>query len=211
MANDQATLRGYLQSAVRDSSNETWTTTEMNNAIDRAVRNLWPRVVRPVARSACEIEMVTETYYYNLPTGVLAIDVIVGYDSGGVPLGALQSGTWEIVGDVLGGSGQLHVHPAIVDGGLYDTLYGSPAYGRYDTSSNLIPDDYIELVVARAATSLLHALKADRARFLQWQNTDQNQNVSLNEMLELINNAEQRERELSGRTFSWRKPRPGRQ
>lgn len=207
MANTAAVLLGYLQSAVRDTTNATWTTTEMNNAIARAVRELAPRIVRPLDPEATTTTLVEGTYFYSLPTGVTWVTALDLLDAAGEELGRMQPGTWETVGDLLGGSGKLHVHPNIVDG-IFGGTIRYHGYGRYDVTTNYILDEHINLVIAKAEVTLLHHLKGDRARFLQWANTMQTQNTSLNEILETINNAEQRARELEGKSYTFRKPVP---
>jgi hypothetical protein len=208
MSNTTAVLRGYLQSALRDSTNVTWTSGEMDNAITRAVRDLWPRVARPLDPETYTQAMTSGTYVYSISSAIVQLNRVDWVDSDGNERGTLQ-GTWEVLGDMLNGTGKIHVHPAIVETG--GTLYYRVAFGRYDTTTNYIPDEYIELIIAQASVVLLHYLKVDRARFLQWANTRQDQNTSTNELLEMINNAEQRAREVSASKYTWRKPVPGRQ
>lgn len=205
MANTTAVLRGYLQSALRDSSNETWTTTEMDNAIIRAVRTLAPRVVRPLDPESYTQVLTAADYFYAIDAAIIQITSVDWIDSDGNERGRLKPGTWETVGDILLGVGKIHITPYIADTGGTLRYHG---YGRYDTTTNYIPDEYISLVIAKAEVELLHYMKSDRNRFLNWANSRQDQNVSVNELLQSINAAEQRARELEGRSFTWRKPSP---
>lgn len=205
MANNTATLRGYLQSSLRDTSNETWTTTEMDNAIIRAVRTLAPRVVRPLDPESYTQALTAGDYFYALDSAIYQLTSVDWVDADSNERGRLKPGTWETVGDVQNGAGKIHVSPYIADYGGTLRYHG---YGRYDTTTNYIPDEHINLVLARAEVELYHYLKSDRTRFLNWANTRQDQNVSLNELLQAINAAEQRERELSGKAFTFRKPVP---
>lgn len=208
MANTTAVLRGYLQSALRDSSNATWTTTEMDNAIIRAVTTLYPRVVRPLAPESYTQALTAGTYFYALNSAIIQLNAVDWVDSDSNERGRLGPGTWEVLGDILGGTAKVHVSPSIADYGGTLRYYG---FGRYDTTTNYIPDEYINLVIAKAEVELLHYLKSDRARFLNWANTRQDQNISLNELLQAVNNAEQRAAMLDARTQTWRKPVAGRQ
>ena len=207
MANDAATLLGFLQSALRDSSNATWTTTEMNNAIALAVRTLAPRVVLPLDPESYTQALTAGDYFYSLSSAIVDLNRVDWVDSDGNERGELHPSTWEVVGDIIGGTAKIHVAPSIVDSGGTLRYTG---FGRYGVSSNQIPDDLVNLVIAKAEVELLHYLKSDRARFLQWQNTRQDQNVSVNELLQAINAAEQRVRELSASVYTFRRPKGGR-
>jgi hypothetical protein len=208
MANDAATLRGYLQSALRDTTNATWSTTEMDNAIARAVRTLYPRIAVPLDPETYTQTLTSGDYYYALNAAIVELNTVYWVDTNSDERGALQPGTWEVVGDTIAGTAKIHVHPRIADFGGTLRYHG---FGRYDLTTNKIPDDYVNLVIAKAEVELLHYLKNDRARFEQWLNSRQDQNVSVNELLTLINNAEQRADMLKSERQTFRKPKAGRQ
>ena len=224
------TLRGHLQSMVRDPDNEVWTEDEMDAALQRAVIGLYPRVASPLDPTAHTITLVSGTYYYHPPSSAVEIDRLEWVDTDGNERGELSVGSWEVKGDTLTGSAYIHVAPSIADSGgtlrvhgvgryrlvgtlsLDDGLYLDDDLSLDDDSARdfLLPELHYEIVLNRAEVELLHYLKADRARFMQWQNTRQDQNVSVNELLQAINASEQRASATSSKWFTWRKPKPGR-
>lgn len=209
MANDLATLNGILDLALRDPSDTTWTSAEKNAAIDRAVRNLSPKVTRPLDHGTYTITLAAGTYYYALNAAVVYLSRLdlVGTDS--TEYGPLKDGTWETSGDLMTGAGKVHISPTIVDRWDGATLR-CVGYGRYDTTANYIPDDYIDLVVSTAATDLIKKLLAGRAQFKQTGVTRQDQNVSVTELVTMLNAFEQSMREKRAQTTTFRKPVPGR-
>mgnify|MGYP000025129607 FL=1 len=209
MANDAATLNGILDLALRDASDETWTSAEKDAAIARAVRNLSPKVTRPLDHSTYTLTLVAGTYFYSLNAAVVYLSRLDLVESDGTERGPLADGTWETVGDLMTGAGKVHISPTVVDKWDGSTLR-CVGYGRYDVSTNYIPDDYIDLVIATAATDLIKKLLADRAAFLQHGVTRQDQNISVTEMVTMLNAFEQSMREKRAQTTTFRKPVAGR-
>lgn len=207
MPNDLATLNGKLATALRDTTYATWATGEMDELLERAVDSLFPRYMRPLDPETTTVTVVADDYYYSLPAGVRLVDRVDRYDSGGVDHGAVSGRHWELVGDVMSGTGKLHIG-AIASAGDVLHLQG---YGLYDTSSNPVPDILIELVLARARSEAYRRVLADRERFKAWLARNQNQNVSLNEMLQLSRDADadaDKHARMAPRT--WQRPVSGR-
>lgn len=209
MANDLTTLNSYLDTALRDPSNVTWTGTDKDAALVRAVRNLSPKITRPLNPDDFSIVLAEGTYYYPIDSEILHVSRIYLTEVDGTQHGALSDGTWETVGDLSTGSGYLHISPVIVDNHDLWEIYVL-GYGRYDTTTNLIPDDYIELVISTAAAELIKNLLAGRAQFKQTGVTRQDQNVSVTELVTMLNAFEQSAREKRAATTTFRKPVPGR-
>jgi hypothetical protein len=75
----------------------------------------------------------------------------------------------------------------------------------------LVPDDYVPLVLAQARAEALRRMADDRAKFEVWLARNQKQSVSVNELMQLVNDADieiERLRQRLPRT--WRRPVPGR-
>lgn len=207
MANDLSGLTTKLTTALRDSSNDEWTAAELNDLITWAVAGLYPRYARPLDPTANTISLTAEDYWYDLPSGVIEVSTVDLYD-GTTEYGVVDGQNWQIVDDAVNGSGQLRVSPVIAQSGYSVRLHG---YGRYDTSTNLIPDSLVPLVIARARAEAYRREGAKRANFLQWQASEQQQNMSVNELIGLINEADAAANMLAAQTpHTWRRPVPGR-
>lgn len=207
MANNAATLNTKLATALRDTTYATWTTGELDDLIAWSVARLFGRVSRPLDPTTTTITLVADTFYYSLPAGVLSVSRVDYLDTSGNELGPISGRAWELVGDTLLGTGKLHISPRIVASLGTLRLHG---YGRYDVSTNLIADDYVPLVLARARAEAYRRVMSDRERFKTWLARNQTQNVSINEMLQVINEADAEANRLARETHVWQKPVPGR-
>lgn len=105
---------------------------------------------------------------------------------GGDEHGSLATGTWSTEGNTFG-TLKLRIAPFVVAQGGTLRLHG---FGRYDVTTNLIPDHLVPLVLATARLEALHRAVGEAARFEQWQNADPTQMGSINQMLAMIDTAE---------------------
>lgn len=207
MANDLATLSSKLATALRDTSHETWTSTEKDDLVTWAVDNLYPKFARVLDPETTTVALVTDTYFYDLPAGVIEVSTVELY-TGTDEYGPLDDQAWQVVGDPYNGTGKLRISPIIADTDYTVRLHG---YGVYDTTTNLIPDTLVPLVLAKARVEAYRRLGADRANFLQWQTNEQTQNISVNELLQLMQSAQADVILLEqGAQRTWRRPVPGR-
>jgi len=211
MANNAAGLNAIIDLALRDASDETWTSAEKDAAIARAVRNLSPKIVRPIGWSDTNHSdlLVASTYYYALHTSMIYLSRVDLIESDGTERGPLPDGSWELTGDAILGTGTVHIAPWYVDRWAGSTIWYR-GYGVYDVTTNLIPDDYVDLVIAAASAELIRALVADRSRFLQNGVMRQDQTISVTELVTMLNAFEQVAREKKSATTTFRKPVPGR-
>ena len=208
MANDLATLREYLAIAVRDTNAETWSTAELDDLVRWSVARLWPRQSYQHNPTTKTVTLVADTYHYTIPSDIDHIARCEWYTSGGDEYGALDGAAWELVGGVDNGTARLHVAPIVVDqGGILRLI----SYTKYDTTTHLIPDELVQLVLAYARAEAYRRLAGDRQRFTAWLSRNQTQNISINEMLQMINEAETEARRLKAERKTWQKPVPGRQ
>lgn len=210
MANDLATLAGYLDTMLNDSSNVAWGNTEKEELITWAVAELYPRVKRILDPSSSTISLAADTYLYSLPTGCLAVSKLFLLNDDGDEVGFVSGDAWELTGDPLKATGQIHISPILVSLNESGTLrvYG---YGRYDVTTNLILDEHVQLVLAHARHEAYRRLVGDRARFKAWLSRQQTQNVSVNEAIQIVNEAENQYERLRSGAITFMKPMPGRQ
>lgn len=204
MANDLATLNGLLDIALRDTSDETWTSAEKDSLIEQAVDACPPR---PLLHDDASLSLVAGAYYHTLPAGVVSISRIDLEDIDGNERGAIAGGLWEVIGDTLTDAAEVRIDQRIVDrwdGGTAHLI----GYGRYDTVTNLIPDEYVPYVIAHARAEAYGRMASDRARFRNWETSEQPLNISVNELLTLINDAQLERDRHRARIMRWRKPMP---
>lgn len=209
MPNDLATLKSKLARQLHDETNVDWTDAEKGDLITWAVTNLWPRRRREIDPSAgtSEVSLVAGTIFYNAPSGMEEIVRVDWIDADGNEGGPLWS-AWEITGDAFGGNMKLKVAPMIAERGGKLRVYG---YGRFDTSTNFIPDWLVPLVLAKARAEAYRRMGADRARFKNWQTRHPDQDISMGELLQLINEADAEARLLDGELpTTVQRPVPGR-
>lgn len=207
MSNDLATLSSKLATALRDTTHSVWNSTEKDDLVTWAVDSLYPRFARILDPETTTVTLVSETYFYPLPSGVVEVSTVETY-SGTEEYGPLDGQAWQIVGDPYAGTGKLRVGPTIAETGYTVRMHG---YGTYDVTTNFIPDQLVPLVIARARGEAYRRMGADRAQFLQWQASEQNQNMSVNELVLLINEADADAAQLESRYGrTWRRPVPGR-
>ena len=197
-----------LATALRDTTLATWDSREMDTLVTQAVARLYPRFSRAIAPASATIALVAGTYYYNLPASVIAVSRVDLLDSSGDDLGPINGRAWEITGDIYGGTAQMHISPQIASTAGTLKLHG---YARYDVTTNLIPDDFVPIVIARARAEAYRRVLADRARFKTWLSRNQSQNVSVNELVQEINEADAEIARLERQHRVWQKPVPARQ
>lgn len=216
MANDLETMRQRLRDQLSDDQDETWNAGEKEDILQWAVRRLNQRFPRPLdPTAAAQIEtLVTATYHYDLDTGISNVNAVELIDVDSNELGYLTTG-WEIVDDIRGANGQIHISPTIVETFVGGTVRLS-ATGRYTLVSRLVsqvnafPDDYIVIVLAWARAECYRRLISDRVRFVQWQVANQVQNVSINELVQMVGDADRQADDEWVSLKQWQKPVIGR-
>jgi len=211
VSNDQTTLRGLLTTQLRDTdlntSADVWSRTEKNDLLTYALARLYPRLSRELDPESTTITLVANDYFYSLPTGVMAVSSVDWVDTDSNEMGPIGLGSWEVVGSPILGTAKLHVSPVIANQGGTLRLNG---YGRFDLTTNYIPDDYVPLVLALARAEAYRRLAGLRTRFKAWQAANQGQNVTVNELLLLVNEADAEANRLLSQMRVWKKPVPGR-
>lgn len=210
MSNNAAYFNSALQLALHSTwaTGDTWTTAEIDAIVAWAVLNLFPRYSRPLDPETTTVTVVADDYYYALPTGVLAVSRVDRYNSDGVDFGPVYGTAWELVGDAQAGTGKLHIGAGFADAGDVLHLHG---YGRYDVTTNLVPDNLVPLVLARSRAEAYRRVASDRERFKAWLSRNQTQDTSVNEMMQMMADADADARRTEAMTPRvWQKPVRGR-
>lgn len=207
MANDLAGLNARLTTALSDSAHEAWTSAEKDDLVRDAVADLYPRHARGMDPETSTITLVKDDFFYPLPTGMVEVTSVDHITASGDEAGQVVQGAWSVVGDEWG-TLKLRVSPHVV--GQLGTLR-LHGWGRYDTATNLIPDHLVPLVLSMARAEAYRRMAGERARFEQWQASSHEQDVTVNELLALIQEAQADAERLRVRTKrSQRRPVPGR-
>lgn len=209
MPNNLATISSKLSTALRDTTHETWNSTEKDDLVTWAVANLWggrPQIFRELDPTTTTIALVEGTYFYAAPAGVLnvfALDLYNGTDE----YGRLEGDEWQLVGDPYSGM-KIRVAPHVAATGHTLRVHG---IGRYDVTTNLIPDDFMPLVLAIGRAEAYRRIAGDRARYEQWLASNQTQNMSINELLQMIDDADRTAARERASVRVQAHPVPGRQ
>lgn len=202
MANDAATLRTRLAEQLNDPLFGYWSSTVMDNLIKDAINALYPRFFRWLATESQTIAAVADASWYTLPTDMVEVFRIDWLDSSGKMVDAMPGGSWQVHGT------RLQINPGYSLAGYTFRLVGA---AKYDLTTNYIPDELVELVLSRARAEAYRRAMGDRMNFKQWAARSQVQNVSVNEMLGMIRDAEQKAEQLTVTTNrNMRLPVPGR-
>lgn len=206
MANDLATLRGRLSVAVSDTAFGYWTSAEMDTTVQDAVNNLWPRYGARLSSEASLVTLVADQAWYALPANIAEVDKVFLLDATGKIVMEMPPGTWMTEFNTTGS--RILINSDYTSIGTQLRISG---LARYNVTTVLIPDDLADLVVAQARAELYRRALGDRMRFKQWATSNQVENVSVNEMVQIINESERKAEELRVRApRTWRRPVPAR-
>lgn len=205
MANDLKTMRERLRQQLSDVDDDTWDAGEKDDLLKWALRKLNYRTPRPLDPETAtqQITLVADTYFYAIDSGIRQVFKVVLYNSDGDLVGRINN--WEASGDLLSGTGKIHIAPTVVESfaGGEVHLY---ATGLYDLDTNVIPDDYVAALLATARAEALRRLITDRARFKQWQVANQVQNISVNELIQMVNEADRAAADEQVMLKQWQMP-----
>lgn len=214
MANDLATLTTKLATQLRDTTHETWTEAEKNDLINWSVADLAPAIMEYTTYSQAAdngVNFITVGGALAPFARIHRIDLWDADPSSGISrmLMELPGRTWEVQGTIVSGSSfRVAINPIYAVTGYYYLIHG---YMPYNTTTNLIPDNLVELVLAQARAEAYRRMGGDRARFENWLTQNQKQDVSVNELLQLIREAQGQADSLRARhTGRSKKPVVGR-
>lgn len=202
--NDLADLKTKLAVALRDSANAVWDTTELGVLLTWSAAALYPRLAMAATAT---IASVDDQEVYTLPAGMREVSMIDWYDDSSKMVMRLPGGSWEIQGDATQDGADLFINRIYSDGSHSFLVHG---YKEYDLATNLPLERHAPLIVAKARAEAYRRALGDRAKFQQWQALNQTQNVSVNEMIQMVNEADNEAKRLEQSAFTWRRPKPGR-
>lgn len=203
MANDLATLNGYLDTKLRDTDDAAWTSAEKNNLLTWATDMLFqdrPRSVRETVTLADDDDQYALSSVYD----VFRIDLLDEDNKLYMPL---PRGTWELWSDSQTASPTLYVNPRYAKTGWTLRVHG---YAPYDLTTNYPPDRMVPLILAVAAAEAARRKLGERARFEQWGAGSQQANVSVNELTQMVNEFDNEAARLKQELRIIQKPKLGR-
>lgn len=176
-------LKPELETALRDTDNEIWSTTELDTILGFALEQV-NRVRRRSVRDT--ITLVADQSEYTL-TNVYTVTRIDLLDSDNKLIRILAPGTWEVWGNNDESGQTIYINPAFAVEPYKIRVHG---YGPYDYTTNT-PDEHMQAaIMALARAEALRRLAGDRARFRQWAQTNPRGDTSVNELLGTINEAD---------------------
>ena len=201
MANDLGTLNTMLATSLRDPSNDTWDSDELDNLLTWACARIWPKVARRARES---VTLVDDQEQYEL-SDLAEINRVDLLDSDGNLLRPLAGGTWEFWGDGEEVGGTLFINRRLADATNSLRVHG---WAPYDLNENPPKDRHVQLVLALARAEACRREVARRVNFTDWQAVNQVQNISVNELVLMVNEADSEARLLFQELKTWRRPSP---
>lgn len=203
MANNLATLEASLETKLRDTTNAVWADAELNNYLNWACARMYPNVSLPVQEEVTLVD-AQDSYTLTDVSDISRVDLINAASPNELVM-HLMGGTWEFwrTPETLGGT--LFINTDYADASYHLRVHG---YAPYDLATNLPPDKYVQTILAMAAAEAVRVMMVDRAKYKQWDVISQNQNISVNEFIQMVNEGDNEARMLAREQRVWRKPKP---
>ncbi len=202
MANDLATVLGKLNTQLSDTANTVWSQTEKEDVLKWALSQLdleRPRVVREIVTLVDD----TDTYALTSVASIHRVDLLDEDDALVMPL---PGGTWEMWGDGIT-VGSIFINKAYARTGWTLRVHG---YASFDLTTNYPPDRMVPTLLAVARAELLRRQINRRADFKNWSTLNQTSNSSVNELIQMINEADAEAMRLKREQRLIQRPKPGR-
>lgn len=203
MANDLATLKGYLETKVRDTANAVWTEAELQNYLTWACARLYPTVAKDVRETVTLVD-AQDQYTLTTVSDISSVDLINAASPNEL-VSHLMGGTWMWWSSHEAAGGTLFVNSDYASTAYKLRVHG---YAPYDLVTNLPPDRFVPTILAMAAAEAIRVMMNDRAKYKQWDALSQSQNISTNEFTQLVNEGDAEYRTLLSQMKTWRRPKP---
>lgn len=178
-----------LETALSDTSNQIWSATEIDEILTYALDQVnlqRQRMVRDTITIIADQDTYTLTNVYS----VVRVDLL---DENNKLVRVLSNGSWEVWGDNNSQGQTLYINPIYAKTPYKLRVHG---YGPYDFTTNT-PDSMTQAaIVAIARAEALRRLASDRARFRQWAQSNPRGDMSVNEVVQIINEADAEARRL---------------
>ena len=198
-------LRTTVARRLRDSSNTTWTTAELDDLINQAIDEIADFYPREIVTTIGTVSAGVVSYAASSYTNIYRLDI---YTSAGSyrttfphGIGGANSG-WELHGGIV-------YLPPSYSYTAGDTLKAW-GYGRYvqlaaSTSTTDLDQSGIWALVSYCQAEGLQQLVNDRAKFQQWQSNTNNTDVTALALAQLASAAQNRWRRQQQRLRRMRK------
>lgn len=210
MSNDLGGLVTQLSTQLRDTAFATWGSAELEDLLVWSAAQLWPRHSRAVDPTDAIITLVALSYFYTIPADIQAVSRLDLVNTSNEDQGNLASNSWEVVGDAGAGTATLRISDLYVDSYPGYTVRVN-GYAPYDLYDNLPPDLLVPVILARARAEAYHRMVGDREQFKTWISRNQTQNVSINELMQMVTESQREADRLADSTQkTWQKPVRGR-
>lgn len=203
MANDLAGLTTKLETALRDPSNATWAEAELQDLLTWSCASIWPKVARRI-REIVTLADDDDQYTLSTLAEVNRVDLL---DEDDLLEQVIPGGAWEFWGDGEGVGDTLYINPVYAFTGKTLRVHG---YGPYDLVTNLPEDRHVPLILAKARVEAARREIARRQASKNWQTLNQVQNISVNELVLMVNEADAEAQRLEASIKTWRRPKPAR-
>lgn len=196
-------LRTPLEVALRDESNEVWSTDELDDIIAQNLA-LANQYRQRMVRDTITIVDNQDTYTLVNVYSVQRVDLL---DENNKLVRIVAPGFWEVWGDNLTLGQTLYINPAYAFEPYKLRVHG---YGPYDLTTNDPPDVMQKAIIAMSRAEALRRVASERSRFRQWAETNPRGNSTTNELLQQINEADSESDRLLRQIKLIKKPLPGR-
>lgn len=200
-----------LETSLRDTANAVWGASEIDAILSMALEETnraRPRVVKDVMTIGTDVgddlaEGEDQFTLSNVYT-VFRIDLL---DENDKVVRPLPSGAWEVWGDNMSSGQTVYVNPNYVRNGMSFRVHG---YGPYDYTTNTPPLQVQQAILALARAEAWRRIAGERARYEQYASNNPRSDVSVNEILGQVNEADSEAQRLLGDIKLIRRPLPGR-
>src|SRR3972149_2376521 len=172
-----------LETSLRDTTNIVWGASEIDAILGWALEETnraRPRVVKDV------IALIEDTDTYTL-TNVYTVFRVDLLDAESKVIMTLPSGSWEVWGDNASIGQTLYINPNYARDTYKLRVHG---YGPYDYTTNTPPLQVQQAILALGRAEAYRRVAGERARFEQYATGNPRSDVSVNELLGQINDAE---------------------
>ena len=180
-----ADITDKLEEALTDTTNAVWSATELNSILKSACARI-ARDRQRVVRDTIALVDNTETYTLTNVYYVQRVDII---DSDGYFVMKVPDGAWEVWGDQATSGQTLFINRRYANSSYSLRVHG---YAPYDLVTNTpTADTALEAtILAMGRVEALRRIEHERSRYQQWANTSPRGDTSINELLNMIKEAQ---------------------
>lgn len=197
-----STTHSRLEVSLRDTDNAVWSDNEIDSLLGWALdetNRVRPRVVSDVLALIDD----DSTYVLTNVWEVFRVDLL---DENDKVIMHLPAGSWEIWGDNQSEGQTLYINPMYAREPQQLRVHG---YGPYDFVTNTPPTQVEEAILAIARAEALRRVATERARFEQYATGNPRSDVSVNELIGQVNDADQEAQRLLSNIKLIRRPTVG--